>query len=234
MDGCPGGWFYVALDEKKVWKIGLVSALNTLLQRLPDAQLMLIDMPVGLRESGSEGRDCDREARKVLGKARAASVFPVPARATLQAVTYEEAKAINYQLTGKRITRQTWNIVSKLRELDELMRNAKHARQLIRESHPEVCFWALNDGQAMQHNKKTPNGRFEREAVLYRHLTALPDLLAHALSHFRRRQLGWDDILDATVLALTALIGHASLSTLPDVPGQDLFGLPMEIVYQRA
>jgi len=231
VDGCPGGWFYVGLNQEMEWSIGVVPTLSALLQALPQARLLLIDMPIGLRQSGSEGRHCDLAARRVLGRARAASVFPVPVRPALQAASYQEAKAINRQLTGKGITVQAWNIVPKLRELDELMQHAGHARRLLREAHPEVCFWGLNGRQAMQYNKKTPQGREEREALLGRYFPALPDLLADAASRYRRAQLGWDDMLDAAVLAVTAWRGFATLSTLPGEPEHDASGLPMEIVY---
>jgi len=234
VDGCPGGWFYVTLNEKSEWSIGMVPKLHTLKSILLHARLILIDMPIGLQESGSAERGCDRAARKMLGKARASSVFPVPVRPVLQAESYEEAKGLNRRLAGKGISLQTWNIVPKLRELDELMQQDTKTRKFIREAHPEVCFCALNDGCAMRHNKKTPEGRREREMLLYRYFKALPDLLAYAASHYPRKKLGWDDMLDAVVLAVTAKHGHASLTTLPDEPECDAFGLPMEIVYFRA
>jgi len=233
VDGCPGGWFYVALSIKNEWLIGVVPSLKRLLHALQHPDLILIDMPIGLRESGSKERACDRSARKLLGKARASSVFSVPVRPALKAKSYEEAKTINRNLTGKGITLQSWNIVPKLLELDEVMQHSTQARQFVREAHPEVCFRALNGGHAMQHNKKTQEGRHEREVLLYRYFDALPELLAHAASHYPRSQLGWDDMLDAMVLAVTAKRGHSSLRTLPDEPEYDAFGLPMEIVYYQ-
>lgn len=232
VDGCPGGWFYIALDGGE-WRCGVVSTLKALLQALPQARLILIDMPIGLRESGGEERDCDRAARKMLGRARASSVFPVPLRPALQAESYDEAKAINRRLSGKGISLQTWNIVPKLRELDGLLQHSSEARQRMREAHPEVCFWALNGRQAMQHNKKTAKGRLEREALLKRYLPELPDLLAHAAARYPRAQLGWDDMLDATMLAVTARLGREALATLPGAPERDAYGLPMEIVYHE-
>jgi hypothetical protein len=39
----------------------------------------------------------------------------------------------------------------------------------LREVHPEVCFWALAGGRAMEHSKKTAAERRERLAVLMRY-----------------------------------------------------------------
>lgn len=233
VDGCPGGWFYVGLDREREWLIGLVPTVSALLQALPQARLLLIDMPIGLRESGGEERYCDRAARKVLGRARASSVFPVPVRAALQAASYEEAGAINRRQSGKGITRQAWNIVPKLCELDTLMQHSGNARERMREAHPEVCFWALNGRRSMQHNKKTPPGRHEREKVLSRYFSAITDLQAYAASHYPRSRLGRDDVLDAAVLALTAWYDRSGLRSLPEEPERDAYGLAMEIVYHE-
>jgi predicted RNase H-like nuclease len=237
VDGCRAGWFYAGLSEDTVWTIGLATTVSALLQGVPAAKLILIDMPIGLRESGREARCCDIAARKVLGRPRAASVFPVPVRPALQGKVYQEASAINRRLTGRGMTRQAWGIVSRLRELDRLMRHAGHAghaRAAVREAHPEVCFWALNGGHAMQHNKKTPEGQLEREAVLTRYVPFTPEVLADAGARYRRAQLGWDDMLDALVLAVTARHGLGALHTLPVKPEVDAVGLPMEIVYAKA
>lgn len=231
VDGCPGGWFYIALNERHEWSCSVLPTLNKLIETLPQAQLILIDMPIGLRESGKAERACDRAARKLLGRARSSSVFPVPVRDVLQVADYDEAKKINRRLTGKGITMQTWNILPKLRELDELMQHSSEARRHMREAHPEVCFQALNGGVAMQYNKKTPEGRAERETLLERYLHSLPELRTHTDSHYHRKVLGRDDVLDAAVLAVTAALGHRSLRTLPDAPERDALGLPMEIVY---
>ena len=48
------------------------------------ADSVLIDIPIGLSDSGPGGRLCDREARQLLGCGRVSSVFSAPARRTLQ------------------------------------------------------------------------------------------------------------------------------------------------------
>ena len=103
--------------------------------------------------------------------------------------------------------------------------------QQMRESHPELCFWALGGGRPMANAKKSPQGFCERYAIpekIYPHTGAMVDL---ALHRFRRKDLARDDILDAIVLAVSAGYPAKSIKTVPLDPPRDEMGLPMEIVY---
>ena len=120
-----------------------------------DRPLLLIDVPIGLVEKGEDGRPCDTAARRVLGFPRASSVFSPPARSSLTAPNREVASEINYRLTGKRISAQTWRIVPKIREVDDFLRATPQALPRVREVNPEVLFWGLNGGLAMRKDRKS-------------------------------------------------------------------------------
>ena len=77
-----------------------------------------IDIPIGLPESGP--RPADVEARRRVGPRRN-SVFPAPARAVLGATTYGEACARSRQVGGKAISKQLFNILGKIAEVDALV-----------------------------------------------------------------------------------------------------------------
>jgi predicted RNase H-like nuclease len=158
-------------------------------------------------------------------------VFAAPARATLAAKDYRQALALNRAATGRGISRQTWNILPKIRAIDTLLRESPALRDVLQECHPEVCFQVLNDGRPMQHNKQTAAGRLQRLAVLQRHLPQCQALYEQACEAYPRRELARDDILDALVCALTARLGSAAFRRLPDDPPLDGCGLPMQIVY---
>ena len=64
------------------------------------AELLLVDIPIGLPETGAE-RACDLMARRLLGP-RKSSVFPVPVRQAVHAPTYQEACDLNATATGDR------------------------------------------------------------------------------------------------------------------------------------
>ena len=85
--------------------------------------------------SGREGRLCDKEARRRLGR-RASTVFPPPVRAALAAATYEDANRISREESGKGMTKQTFAILPKIREVDCLLRKSEKARHIIREVPP--------------------------------------------------------------------------------------------------
>ena len=101
----------------------------------------------------------------------------------------------------------------------------------MRECHPEVCFWALNNGEVMQHTKKHSAGRAERLNVLANYLPQASEILEKGLHSYRRKDVTADDIIDAMVCAVTAKLGFDCLSTLPREPVRDAKGLSMEIVY---
>ncbi|MYI83480.1 MAG: DUF429 domain-containing protein, partial [Chloroflexi bacterium] len=204
-----------------------------------DASLILIDIPIGLPNSG-DGRACDAEARLRPGRRRS-SVFTPPGREALRADLHDHSHKrvsdVNREETGKGLSIQAFGIVPKIREVDELLRErGADARPRIREVHPEVCFWSLNRGNAMQNRKSTKAGLEERLTVL-RRLSSRVDLVYNAaLETFLRKEVARDDILDATAAAVTAVphehgIGNP-LATLPVEPPRDAFGLPMEMAYR--
>ncbi|GEM_PF-105693 len=233
VDGCPGGWFYVALDDDEGYKLGIAPKFRDLFHSFPDAGLVLVDIPIGLRDEGPLERLCDTEARKIL-KGRASSVFPAPCRAALSVLDYRKASSVNYKLTGRRLSKQSWYIMDKIRDVDEAIRTQPdRASPRVRETHPEVCFWALNSGKAMAHYKKTADGIAGRIEVLGNLLPTSSQLIEKATREYGRKKVGIDDIIDAMALAITAKFGYDKLSTIPDVPEIDSTGLPMEMVYYR-
>ena len=63
VDGCRGGWFSVGLDrDGGLGSHRVFGSFAELLEHNADADLVLVDMPIGLPE-GSGGRACDKEAR---------------------------------------------------------------------------------------------------------------------------------------------------------------------------
>ncbi|MFH0821764.1 MAG: DUF429 domain-containing protein [Pseudomonadota bacterium] len=230
VDGCAAGWIAVAIVLNGAWTVDVYPNIETVWESHPQPNVILVDIPIGLSENGT--RLCDQEARRMLGR-RAVSVFSVPCRPAVYAGSYDEACDINKAHTGHRISKQTWAIVPKIREMDQFLQNNPQARAKVREVHPEVCFAGLNGLQPMAHRKKDAEGRRERMAVLERFYPRIGELVAEAqLRLVGRRTAGIDDVLDAATAAITGLGGRARLKTLPEVPPKDLMGLPMEMVYR--
>ena len=235
VDGCPAGWFGVGFDRQDGYESDVWGSFSELLARYKDARLVLVDIPIGLPE-GPERRDCDREARKLLGR-RGSSVFPSPTRQTAEHAAahlkdYPGASAVERRFAGKGISRQAFAISPKIAEVDAVMRFRDiNAAPEVREVHPELCFWALNDRQPMMFNKKKSQGRAERLRVLGETEPRSEEIYEEACSRFLRKVVGRDDVLDALVAALIARVRGDRLTSVPEVPPTDARGLPMEMVF---
>jgi predicted RNase H-like nuclease len=67
LDGCPAGWFWAGIDDNQEFHFGVLPSIEHINPFLEAAELALIDIPVGLIDTGGPGRGCDTDARKVLG-----------------------------------------------------------------------------------------------------------------------------------------------------------------------
>jgi len=176
--------------------VGVVPSLDEVVSALESARLAAaaIDIPIGLAPTGP--RACDREARRLLGPRRS-SVFPAPVRAVLGASTYAEACAISREVCGKAVSAQLYNIVGKIREVDDVM-TPRLQRQLF-EACPELSFAVMSGGVPMRHNKRTAEGRAERVVALGAALGKVAGLVAAP-----PQGAASDDVFDALALAWTA------------------------------
>lgn len=234
IDGCHGGWISISLSEQGICTYEMIASDDTrLLQNVVESSsAIFVDIPMGLKNDGFLERTCDIEARKLLGGKLASSIFRVPVRPAVFAKSYSEACELNLQFCGKKISKQSWSITSKIRQFDELLVQKKHWYNHLYESHPEICFWALNGQVHLENNKKTPAGITERIAVIKKYFSEAPEVYEQILKKYPRRLVKKDDILDALVLAVSARLSITGrLKTLPENPDTDAFGIPMRITY---
>ena len=197
---------------------------------------ILIDIPIGLKESGPEERKCDKDARAFLGPKRGPSIFRAPARKTVYCDEgYKEASNINFNLTGKKISKQTFHICKKIREVDEFINSIKSnsaSTNIMHESHPEVVFKSLA-GTPLSYSKKKKAGFNERLSIIKTFNSSIESFLDGIYKNFRKYEVQSDDILDASVLAIAAknIYLTRKIIRLPEEPELDSRGLRMEIVY---
>jgi predicted RNase H-like nuclease len=234
IDGCKTGWFAVITQGKMSYEFGIFNNITNIWDKHSDADLILIDIPIGLIDVSTEERKCDKDARKILRSGRASSVFVTPCRTAIYSEDYNSASDINYKNTGRRLAKQTWGIVPKIKELDEFLISNTAARSVIKESHPEVGFWALNNNSPMSNAKKKNEGLVERLDVLRPYIGSVDEIYQSALNRYPRSQLAKDDILDAICLMVNGMLGmELKLATLPPTPQVDNVGLPMQMVYVK-
>lgn len=218
VDGCRSGWVIALLLPRGGVAFTVVDRLDAVIDDVTAGRLaaLAVDIPVGLPDRGP--RACDLEARRRLGPRRA-SVFPAPVRNVLAARDYSEALARSRAACGRGLSRQAFQLVRKIAEVDRAMTPALQHR--VVEAHPEVAFTRLA-GRPLLHPKRASAGRAERLALLAgAGLTGIPARLPGAAP---------DDVLDAAVLALVAArVRDGEAEHLGD-GSRDRHGLRMEIV----
>lgn len=228
IDGCKGGWFYFCFDDGN-WTFGAEESIADILSDVPREATVLVDIPIGLKERGKTERACDLEARELLRPRRHSSVFPAPCRQVLSMDDYESASRKNQQVTGRKLSRQSWSLVPKMREVDDLMRNFSQAKFVVREAHPELLFFGLAGGP-MEHNKQTRDGFAERMTILRLFEPEAKSLIATAFLTHGGFEANRDDVVDAFVLTVCARQAPR-LRTVPEDPPLDPKGVPMQMVY---
>ena len=223
VDGCKGGWVMVQRDEEGRFKKKVFESLD----ELPPTGIVLIDIPIGLPDSGR--RCCDLEARENLGSKRCHSVFLDVRRPLLEMKSYEEANKCG-ENDGFKISRQLWNILPKIREVDTWIRTRTAHDLILREGHPELSFFAAA-GQPMEHKKNKREGQKERMDALARFIIDRK-MMEDWLDQTRGSGVAKDDILDALALCRSAArLALGCHATLPANPPSDSKGLVMEMVY---
>ena len=230
VDGCGGGWVAVSFDPEGNARSFVCATINEIWEKSQPVGLMLVDIPIGLRDDGPMERLCDLEARKVLGHPRSSSVFPVPCREAVHAPTNEEASRINNSKTGRKLSKQTQGIRGKIAEMDSFLQSDLSIRGSLREIHPEVLFRAMNDGKPMKNRKGKKEGFDERMDVLEKRFNGALELFERSKKELATFKVKDDDIVDAMAAAVTARKGGA-LRCLPEGPETVKEGLRMVIVY---
>jgi predicted RNase H-like nuclease len=185
-----------------------------------------VDIPIGLPEEGA--RKCEKEARQLLGWPHMTSVFSAPLRPCLVARTYEQACGIRFRIEEKKMSRQAFGILPKIREVDDVLATARSLSARVIEVHPEVSFLLMNGGAPMRHRKKSPDGKAERRALLE---AQWPDSIEGMRASLRGQDYALDDLHDSMAALWSArrwVSGKARV--LGDPAVRDRAGLPMKIV----
>ncbi|GLK82400.1 DUF429 domain-containing protein [Ancylobacter defluvii] len=249
VDGCPrladgsGGWVAVIVEPGGGMSAERITRLTDLIDR-PDApQIVAVDMPIGLPERiGPGGRAPERLVRPKLGD-RQSSVFSIPSRAAVYAALDEsiaEDQRYRHACSVARassqppraVSKQAFHIFGKIAEIDRLLRARPALAGRIHECHPEVSFWAMNGGHALDVAKKVRNAPYQPGLAKRRELLAVQGFEDAFTSPLRARALkvGEDDLIDACAAAWTAgRIARGQAVGFPVLPERDGEGLPIQI-----
>jgi predicted RNase H-like nuclease len=189
VDGCKQGWVAIELSSRGFRRARTFPTFAELFAESERAKIIAVDIPIGLVD---RERTADTAARDYL-VGQASSVFNSPPRAALHAESYEAANAIARRVNERGISRQSYALFDKIREVDAFIDDPR-----IHEVHPEVSFRVLNDDAALQHRKKTWGGAHLRRQRLADVGIVVPDDLGPV------DEVAIDDILDAASGAAAA------------------------------
>lgn len=228
VDGCAGGWLLAALKQGKL-SLKKYGSVNDIVRDYPDFDGFLIDMVIGLPGNKEQIRP-DGFARKII-KERASTIFPAPCRQAIYATSKAEAYRQNEIILGKKFTPLTLGIMPKMYQLDSFLQANPQYKNLIKESHPELCFARLN-GKTVLSRKTEFEGIMDRIKILSKYLPELD--FSEISSYAVRLKCEIDDILDAICLCVTAnLASQGYYEVIPENPMYDDTGLLMQMIIPK-
>lgn len=220
VDGCRTGWAGVVWDGGAVHGAFGVRLADLLAEVRAAGPLdaVALDMPIGLPDTGV--RAADLLAREALGSRRS-SIFLTSTRAALAATSRAEADALNRAHGGGGVTAQAFALHAKIAEVDVAVRAAGEP---VVEAHPELSCAALA-GRPVPEPKRSWAGSAVRRALLARAGIDLDVDLGEV-----GRQAAVDDVVDAAVLAWTAMrVARGEAVRRPDPPEVFSDGWPAAI-----
>ena len=228
VDGCPTGWMVALVrPHGEEVRLRVVPAFAPIASAPEAPAVIAVDMPIGLpRRIGPNGRGPERAVRPLLG-ARQSSVFPVPSREAVYALTYLDAcrLALSTSDPPRSVQKQLFLIGPRIREIDALLRSDAALAARVFEVHPELAFWRLNGERPLALPKKVKPG-----LELRRQLLIAAGFPHAAVAASPPKGAGPDDVLDALACAAIARRIHAGAARpFPDPPARDDYGLPMAI-----
>tara|TARA_B100000900_G_scaffold408126_1_gene421908 strand:- start:1723 stop:2472 length:750 start_codon:yes stop_codon:yes gene_type:complete len=201
VDGYKNGWCCCSIENNISFSTH--QNIQSIIELYPNFDKIFIDIPIGLSSTNNK-RLIDEKLRKHLPKGKKSSVFNAPSRTAVNCKDYNEAKTKEIKISGKSISIQSWNISNKINEIDKFLKCNPKQVEKIHESHPELCFYDLNNKKALEFNKKNINGFKERIDILKNYIEDVYELSEKFYFLSKKKGIKKDDILDATSLALSA------------------------------
>ncbi|MFK8005580.1 MAG: DUF429 domain-containing protein [Saprospiraceae bacterium] len=232
IDGCKYGWIAIKIRKDTQFSISKHSEFSSIFKEYPDAEKYLVDMVIGLADK-NHPREVEFLARQKLKPNHTSSVFTPPCRAAVYEKTYEAAKEKNKTILGKSFSIQAWNIVPKIKEVDEFILKNHEYQNRIFEAHPEVCFASLNNQIPMIFKKKEKEGIEERINLLQVLFPKSKEIFEKGNIQFLKKEVKSDDLIDSLSLAVTGYLGmkYGFDFLISKEKKQDIYGLEMNMIF---
>ncbi|MFD1587840.1 DUF429 domain-containing protein [Halorientalis brevis] len=225
------GWLAAAFDASGFAHADVFAEVGEIWARYEEVvERILVDVPIGLVDSGETPRPCEEPARAVLGP-RATAVTDPPVREAARKRRYPAADRVNQRKADRRLSKSAFAVSDGIVAVDELLQEVTEARPVFAEAHPEVCYRAFA-GTTLEREKRTAGGYAERMRALVTFTRDAPPVVQECAEATAGHDVAVHDVLDAVALGYTARPGPGSLRSLPADPPTDATGLPMQIVYR--
>jgi len=228
IDGCSRGWICAILSESSL-DVKKYNLIESLVIDNRKAKAILVDMPIGLPDNKNHIRP-DVCARQIIPE-RMSTIFPVPCRKAVYANAKSEAYQLNESILGKKFTPLTFGIMPKIKELDIFLQNNEEFKNIVIESHPELCFSRMNK-KTLLSKKNRLNGILERIELLKKYI---PEMTGEMIGEYEMKlDCNADDVLDAICLSVTAKL-HSMNETeiIPSNPQRDDTGILMQMIIPK-
>lgn len=225
------GWFAAAFGADGFVEAGAHEGIGPCWTHYEEtAARILVGAPIGSVGTDGSPRECDELAREVLGD-RSHVVVDPPVREAARKRRYPAAARVHERVTGRELAERAFELADAAAALDDLLGEVPEARDVVAESHPEICFTAFAD-EPPEHARSTAGGYAERMRALAEFDRDAPPAVQSAAEAAGDARVTVHDVLDALALAYTARPGPTELRSLPPDPPTDAEGLPMAIHYR--
>ncbi|MFC7176701.1 DUF429 domain-containing protein [Halosegnis marinus] len=227
----PAGWVAAVFSAEGFEGASVHDEIGQLWGAVEErARRLLVDVPVGLVEEGDPERAADRLARAVLGD-RAGAVTTPPVREATRKRRYPAAERVMRRKADADLSKAAFAASAAIAAVDDLLREVPETREVVGESHPELCFRAFA-GEPLAEDRRTAGGYAERMRTLAEFDRDAPPTVQSAAEDAAGTDARVEDVLDALALGYTARPGPGDLRTLPADPDTDATGLPMRLHYR--
>ena len=193
----------------------MVESFTDVLDQRPAFATIALNAPVGYLDVFEPGgRTCDKDARALLGRRRAA-IQTAPIRPQLDEDT---------QQSGEGLSAVTQKLLPRYREVAAEM--APYRQRSVYEVSSELSFYQLNEDRPLRWSKRTESGQQERRDLLAKKIPG-----GERIFDAKFPRVPYSHLLDVAAFMWTArrIFARAGVR-VPEDPQWDEEGLRMEIV----
>jgi predicted RNase H-like nuclease len=173
---CPGGWLVLSGRLAGVTVVAeeafVLRSLQEVLDYRPRFDFAAVNIPFGYPDHPGDGyRQCDREARGIVGWPQRVNVRPVPSRAALLAKSRKEALELEPWLTKNDFRHFKWMKEAAI-EIAPF-----HARSWY-SANADLSFAHMNGDLPLRHSIYLPEGLSERLELIRKKLPSVDEVIS--------------------------------------------------------